>query len=66
VTCWSAPDQDTMRRIAFQLQRPGWRITSPARSGSEDGCWHATDGTTGLAAPSLGALLDELDWRHAS
>jgi len=55
-----------MRRIAFQLQRPGWRITSPARSGSEDGCWHATDGTTGLAAPSLGALLDELDWRHAS
>jgi hypothetical protein len=66
VTCWSAPDQDTMRRIAFQLQRPGWQITSPASRDSADRYWHATDGTTHLAAPSLGALLDELDWRHAT
>jgi len=27
---------------------------------------HATDGTTDLAARSLDALLDELDWRHAT
>ena len=66
MTDWAAPDQDTMRRIVFQLKRPGWRITSPASSNSGDGRWHATDGTTHLAAGSLDALLDELDWFHAT
>jgi len=50
----------------FHLQRPHWRITSPASSGNSDGRWHATDGTTHLTAASLDALLDELDWLHAT
>ena len=66
MTGWTAPDQDTMRRIVSHLKRPGWRITSPASSGSGDGRWHATDGTTHLSAGSLDALLDELDWFHAT
>ena len=62
----TTPDQDTMRRIVFHLQRPDWRITSPASSDSEDGRWHATDGNVHLSAMSLDALLDELDWFHAT
>lgn len=55
-----------MRRIAFHLHRPDWTITSPASSDKPDGRWHATDGTTDLSAASLDALMDELDWRHAT
>jgi hypothetical protein len=67
VTGWAAPDQDVMRRIVFHLQRPDWRITSPARhSGSGNGRWHASDGTTDLSAPTLDGLLDKLDWFLAS
>ena len=64
MTGWAAPDQDMMRRIVFQLQRPGLADHQPRRSGSGDGRWHASDGTTDLAAPSLDGLLDELDWLH--
>ena len=53
-----------MRRIIFQLQRPDWQ--SAPRFGEPDGKWHACNGTTDLAADSLAALLDELDWFHAT
>ena len=66
MTGWTTPDQDTMRRIVFHLQRPDWTITSPASSDKPDGRWYATDGTTDLSAASLDALMDELDWRHAT
>lgn len=66
MTPWAVPDQDTMRRIIFQLQHPGWHVHSPASGSSPDGKWHATDGTTDLAAGSLAALLDQLDWIHAT
>ena len=59
------PDRDILRRIIFQLQRPGWRIHSPADSASPDRRWHATDGTTDLAGDTLSALLDHLEWFHA-
>ena len=55
-----------MDRIVFHLQCPDWTITSPASSDKPDGRWHATDGTTDLSAGSLDALMDELDWRHAT
>ena len=66
MTHWAAPDQDTMRRIIFQLQRPGWHIRAPFEGESTDGNWHACNGTTDLAADSLAALLDQLDWLHAT
>ena len=34
--------------------------------GGADGNWHASNGTTDLAASSIAALLDELDWFHAT
>ena len=55
-----------MRRIIFQLQRPGWHIRAPFEGKSTDGNWHACNGTTDLAADSLAALLDQLDWLHAT
>jgi hypothetical protein len=63
VTGWTA-DRDTLRRIIFQLQHPDWHLRAPADGA--DGNWHASNGTTGLAAGSLAALLDELDWFHAT
>ena len=65
MTVWVTPDQDTMRRIVFQLQRPDWQVRSPVNGASADGKWHACNGTTDLAADSLAALMDELDWFHA-
>ncbi len=62
----ATPDRDTLRRIIFQLQHPGWRITSPLTGPSTDGQCHATNGSTDLAAGSLAALLDHLDWLHAT
>jgi hypothetical protein len=64
VTGWSSPDRDTLRRIIFQLQRPDWHLRAP--TDSADGTWHASNGTTGLTADSLAALMDELDWFHAT
>jgi hypothetical protein len=64
VTGWTAPDRDTLRRIIFQLQHPDWHLRAPADGA--DGNWHASNGTTGLAAGSLAALMDELDWFHAT
>jgi len=66
MTAWTVPDRDTMRRIIFQLQRPNWRIRAPLNGDGTDGKWHACDETTDLAADSLGALLDQLDWFHAT
>jgi len=66
VTDWAVPDPDTLRRIIFPLQRPGWQVRSPAAAPTPDGKWHACHGTTDLAAGSLAALLDELDWFHAT
>ena len=34
---WAGPARDMLRRIIFQLQRPGWRITSPRTGSSTDG-----------------------------
>jgi hypothetical protein len=62
----AGPDRDTLRRVVFQLQHPGWRITSPLTGSSDDGQWHATNGTTDLSAGSLAALLDHLEWHHAT
>jgi len=59
VTSRAATDQDTMRRIVFH-QHAGWQITSPASN--DDSRWHATNGKAHLAAATLDALLDELDW----
>jgi len=64
VTGWTAPDQDILRRIIFQLQHPDWHLRAP--TDSADGTWRASNGTTGLTAGSLAALLDELDWFHAT
>ena len=64
MTGWTAPDRDTLRRIIFQLQHPDWHLRAPADGA--DGNWHASNGTTGLAAGSLAALMDELDWFHAT
>jgi hypothetical protein len=64
VTDWPVPDRGTLRRIIFQLQRPDWRVHSPAAGSAAR--WHARNGTTDLAADSLAALLDELDWLHAT
>ena len=66
MTAWTAPDRDILRRIIFQLQRPDWQVHSPAAAPRPDGKWHACNGTTDLTADSLAALLDELDWIHAS
>jgi len=66
VTDWAVPDRDILRRIIFQLQRPDWRIRAPLTGDGADGTWHASNGTTDLAAGSLAALLDELDWFHAT
>jgi hypothetical protein len=66
VTGWTVPDQDILRRISFQLQHPEWRVRTPCTSAGADGNWHASNGTTGLAAGSLAALMDELDWFHAT
>jgi hypothetical protein len=66
VTDWAVPDRDTLRRDIFQLQRPDWRIRAPLTGDDTDGTWHACNGTTDLAADSLAALLDELDWLHAT
>jgi hypothetical protein len=63
---WAVPDRDILRRIAFQLQRPDWHIRAPRNADSTDGKWHASNGTTDLAADSLAALLDQLDWFHAT
>jgi hypothetical protein len=64
MTGWTAPDQDLLRRAIFQLQHPDWHIRPPGDGA--DGKWHASHGTTDLAAGSLAALLDELDWFHAT
>ena len=64
MTGWTAPGQDILRRIIFQLQHPDWHLRAP--SDSVDGQWHARNGPTDLAAGSLAALLDELDWLHAT
>jgi hypothetical protein len=66
VTAWTAPDRDILRRIIFQLQRPDWRIRAPLSGDGTGGEWHTCNGTTDLAADSLAALLDELDWFHAT
>ena len=64
----TVPDHDLLRRIIFQLQRPDWHLRAPTDGADEnaDGNWHASNGTTGLAAGSLAALLDQLDWFHAT
>ena len=66
MTRWAIPDQDTLRRIIFQLQRPDWQVRSPASGSAPDGKWYACNGTTDLAADSSNALLDRLDWFHAT
>ena len=68
MTGWTVPDQDILRRISFQLQHADWHVRAPTddADGNADGKWHASNGTTGLAAGSLAALLDELDWFHAT
>ena len=64
MTGWTVADRDILRRIIFQLQHPDWHLRTP--TDSADGKWHASNGTTGLTADSLAALLDELDWLHAT
>ena len=59
----TATDHDTMRRIVFH-QHAGWQITRPASN--DDSRWHAINGTAHLAAATLDALLDELDWSGAT
>ena len=66
MTGWTIPDQDILRRIIFQLQHPDWHLRPPCTGNSADGKWQASNGTAGLAAGSLAALLDELDWLHAT
>ena len=60
MTGWTIADRDILRRIIFQLQH-----LCPPGDGA-DRKWQASNGTAGLAAGSLAALLDELDWLHAS
>ena len=64
MTGWTVPDRDILRRIIFQLQHPDWHLRPPGDGA--DGKWQASNGTTGLASGSLAALLDELDWLHAT
>ena len=64
MTGWTAPDRDTLRRIIFQLQHPDWHLRAP--TAGADGKWHASNGPADLAAGSLAALMDELDWFHAT
>jgi len=64
VTGWTVPDRDILRRIIFQLQHPDWHGRAP--TDGTDGKWHASNGSADLAADSLAALLDELDWFHAT
>ena len=64
MTGWAPPDRDILRRIIFQLQRPNWHLRPPGDGA--DGKWHASNGPTDLAAGSLAALMDELDWLHAT
>ena len=66
MTAGTAPDRDILRRIIFQLQRPDWHVRAPFTGDSADGKWHASNSITDLAADSLAALLDELDWFHAT
>ena len=66
MTPWAALDRDILRRISFQLQRPDWQVHRPATGPTSDGKWHASNGTTDLAADSLAALMDQLDWIHAT
>ena len=62
----TATDQDAMQRIVFR-QHAGWQITSPAaNASSDDSRWHATNGKAHLAAATLDALIDELDWSGAT
>ncbi len=58
------PDRDLLPRVIFQLQHPDWQVRAP--TDGVDGAWHASNGTIGLAAGSLAALMDELDWFHAT
>ena len=64
MTGWTVQDRDILRRIIFQLQHPDWHLRAP--TDGADGKWHASNGPADLAAGSLAALLDELDWFHAS
>ncbi len=41
------------------------RAPTDGADGNADGKSHASNGTNGLTAGSLAALLDELDWFHA-
>ena len=66
MTGWTLPDRDILRRIIFQLQHPDWHVRALGTGGSADRRWHASNGTANLAASSLAALLDELDWFHAT
>jgi hypothetical protein len=66
VTAWTVPDRDILRRVSFQLQRPDWHVHAPHTGMGTDGKWHASNGTTDLAADSLAALMDQLDWIHAT
>ena len=63
---WAVPHQDTLRQIIFPLQCPDWQVHSPAAGSAADGRWHACNGSTDLAADFLAALLDEVDWLHAT
>jgi hypothetical protein len=63
---WAPPDRDILRRVIFQLQRPDWHVQPPDTGCSADDKWHASNGPTDLTADSLAALLDELDWFHAT
>ena len=48
MTPGAVPDRDILRRISFQLQRPDWRVHSPATAPTPDGKWHACNGSTDL------------------
>jgi hypothetical protein len=63
---WAPPDRDILRRVIFQLQRPDWHVQPPCTGCGADGKWHASNCPADLAAGSLAALLDELDWFHAT
>ena len=62
----AVPDRDILRRIIFQLQRPDWHVHSPAAGSAADGKRYAYNSTTDLGADSLAALMDQLDWFHAT
>jgi hypothetical protein len=48
--------------VIVQLRHQDGQLGSPAGT---EGRRHAVNGTTDLAAGSLAALLDQLDWLHA-